>query len=482
MAPDRISRIHSNDSEGQEPAEGLSTIASRAPSTWTNTATVKNSVADVEAVTPATGHGSRFRERFTRIFSDVGTIAGNEEADDATIQPSSLPAWPPLNIEKRPPQCCEHCPRQRKQRKRDKLLIALLIILLLYFLGNIVALNIRTFTTSSGTTTSHIGTSDSVALTADQQFCLSDFTINTPGNASSYPCSTCFGILQGVSSAFLDSSSNAQDAQNIANAIQFCALRSVFDEADADGQSTLGTEGWATNVNFCTWTGVKCNANGDVTSLQLTFPGVPATFSSEIGGLTSLESFEVVGNSDIPAGALPSSFTNLTALLTLELQATAITALQDDLFSSLKNVTTLSLVRNAKMGTSLPTSLTSLPLENLIVTNQALSNPLATLANSSTLQSSLKLLDLSTTNLTGTIPASISSLSALVELHLDTNDLSNPLPSAFPSNLQILTLANNTQLSGTVSGSFCSLKDLQLCDMDGTSLQAAGSCSVCTFA
>lgn len=83
--------------------------------------------------------------------------------------------------------------------------------------------------------------------------------------------------------------------------------------------------------------------------------------------------------------------------------------------------------------------------------------------------------------MTGSIPASVSSLTALVELHLDHNDLTNPLPTSFPSTLQILNLANNTRLSGSVDGSFCALNALQQCDVTGTDLKATGSCGVCRF-
>ena len=64
------------------------------------------------------------------------------------------------------------------------------------------------------------------------------------------------------------------------------------------------------------------------------------------------------------AGALPSSFCNLTSLSNLHLEATAITALPNNLFSSLKAITTLTLVRNPMMG-SLPSTLTQLSLKNL---------------------------------------------------------------------------------------------------------------------
>ncbi|KAJ3487158.1 hypothetical protein NLI96_g3725 [Meripilus lineatus] len=213
----------------------------------------------------------------------------------------------------------------------------------------------------------------------------------------------------------------------------------------------------------------------------LTFPGVPLTIPNEFGALNGLQSLRIIGNSATPAGSLPGSFTSLTSLTLLHLESTSITALPDNLFSSLSKLTTLELVKNSQMGNTLPSSLETLKLQNLVVNSQSLTNPLSSISASSSLESSLKLLDLSSTNLSGVIPPSISSLSSLLELHLDSNSLSLPLPPNFPPTLEILSLANNTGLTGPVSGSFCSLEKLQSCDMKGTGLSAAGGCSVCQF-
>lgn len=133
-----------------------------------------------------------------------------------------------------------------------------------------------------------------------------------------------------------------------------------------------------------------------------------------------------------------------------------------------------------------------------IVNGQTLSNLLSSLSGSSSLQSSMKLLyvlytiivatianvvssDLSSTSLSGVIPTTISSFTSLVELHLDSNNLATPLPSTFPSSLQTLSLSGNNGLSGTVSGSFCSLPNLQKCEILNTGLSAPGGCGVCQF-
>ncbi|KZT69641.1 L domain-like protein [Daedalea quercina L-15889] len=419
--------------------------------------------------------------RLAKFCFDLRTL-GRRRDPVLPIQQPKLHPWPPLHIEKRVGQCCEHCLKRKKKRRRDQLLLILLIILLLYLLGNTVALDILTNTGGGSTSTSNSDSnsnSNSAILSANQQLCLSEFEINAPANATLYPCSTCLPTLQVISSAYLNA--HAQDATQVQNAIQFCALRSVFVEANGEGQSSLGNGGWMQTVDVCGWSGVDCDGSGRVSSLELNVPGIPTIVPDQLGALTNLQTLQVVGDNQYPAGSLPSSFTNLTALATLELQATGITSIPDGLFDSLKNVTSLTLEKNVQMSSTLPSSVAQLPMQNLVITNQVLTNPLSTLLNSTSIQSSLKLLDFSTTNMTGSIPASVSSLKSLVELHLDHNDLTNPLPSSFPSTLEIIDLANNTGLSGSVDGSFCALGALQQCDMTGTGLKAAGSCGVCQF-
>ncbi|KAG0708684.1 L domain-like protein [Suillus ampliporus] len=389
-----------------------------------------------------------------------------------------LSEWPPLHVHKH--RC--NCELDKKRHKRRSCCFVLLIIILLFLIGNAIFLNVRVLSMSTTINNSQMipsNTSTAISLSANAQQCLSEYTLNAPSSPSSYPCSTCLPTLQTVPSTYL--SSNTQNAQQILNAIQFCGLRGIFDTANSQGQASLGNGSWLNDVKFCAWNGVTCDGSGRVATLQLTFPGVPATLPNELGALTGLESLQVVGGNSIPAGALPSSFTNLTSLSNIHIEATSITSLPDNLFSSLKAVTTLTLVRNPMMGSSLPSTLSQLPLQNLVINSQNLTNPLSSLSSSSTLQASLKLLDLSTTSLTGTIPGTISSFLALTQLLLTNNNLQPPLPSGFPPSLQILSLQNNTALSGTLPSSLCSSTQLKTCSLQNTGLNATGGCGSCQF-
>ena len=257
-----------------------------------------------------TTHRSGLLGRVATFCFNLRTLGRRQRAPDVLpMQQPKLNPWPPLHIEKRSGQCCEHCVKHRKRRRRNQLLYLLVIILLLYLLGNTVALDILT-SPGEGSSSS----SDSTALSANQQLCLSEFEINAPVNASLYPCSTCLSTLQSVSSKFLNA--NTQDASQIQNAIQFCGLRGVFVEANGQGQSSLSNGGWMQNNDVCGWSGVECDGEGRVTSLyvvslmhenaahfhrrELSTPGVPTIIPNELGAITTLQSLQVVGDNQYP--------------------------------------------------------------------------------------------------------------------------------------------------------------------------------------
>ena len=120
----------------------------------------------------------------------------------------------------------------------------------------------------------------------------------------------------------------------------------------------------------------------------MTFPSVPALIPAEIAGLSQLQSLQVTGDGNSPAGAIPDSFRNLTSLTTLHLESTAITTIPNDLFSLLTKVTDLTLIANEKFAGDL-TSITNLPLQRLVINKQRLGNPIDSLAGSQSLQKSL---------------------------------------------------------------------------------------------
>jgi hypothetical protein len=85
---------------------------------------------------------------------------------------------------------------------------------------------------------------------------------------------------------------------------------------------------------------------------------------TELSALSALRTLAITGDHVSPAGAPPAALAQLANLTSLHLEATALSALADDLFTSLANVSTLVLVGNMHMA-GVPTSIAGLALQSL---------------------------------------------------------------------------------------------------------------------
>ncbi|CAE6359203.1 unnamed protein product [Rhizoctonia solani] len=437
-------------------------------------------------------------------------------------QDTPLPAWRALNVEKNPTprpqqeldaefnvnirseskmaqyQCsCDCSKRRNPKHKRGRMCLCIMIILLIFLaVADVIFLNVRvlnpdfgivqptvtptptnlsrdgasasvptatsTATRSNGENGRPSSTTTSVSATTSAapsvlQSCLTQFQLNAPSAPESYPCDTCFSALSGAPS----------DA-GAAPATQFCAMKAIFDSAGSSGSAgsnALSGAGWMKDAKPCGWSGVSCDSNGGINNIILTFPGVPAVIPSELSSISTLTSLRITGNGNLPAGSLPG----LATLLNLDLENTGLTSFGDDAFSSASALASLTLVRNAKMGSSLPSAIGSLSLRSLIINGQALTSADAVLSSSS-LALSLQTLDLSSNNIASALPSDLSGMKALAELNLSGNDIAAPFPIAMPPLLQVLSLEGNSKLSGTLPSSMCASSTLTQCDLKSTSL------------
>ncbi|KDQ20105.1 hypothetical protein BOTBODRAFT_102072 [Botryobasidium botryosum FD-172 SS1] len=443
--------------------------------------------------------------------------------------PSKQPAahelspWPPLSVHKekergwtdvevgagpstssdfpqRLHQVRHSCPceqRHEKKRKSNCCWIIILVIIILFLLGNSIFLNIKTLspktspgdpelatpdTKGTGTTTAKPSSSTS-APSAALVNCLSQFSINAPSSPTSYPCGTCVPIMAGVPNDLADGVTNPQTTGQ-GNALQFCALKAI---SDATAGNALQNAGWVKDVKFCGWNGVQCDSKGRVTALNLAFPAVPASLPTDLTSLIGLQNLQVVGDRNVPAGTIPDGLLSLPSLNTLHLESTAIQGpLPDNAFNKSSKLTSVTLVKNAQLGQTVPTGLFSLPLQTLIINTQNISTPLTTIFTSA-LASTLTTLDLSFNALTGALPSTLSSYNVLTDLHLDANDIT-ALPAALPVSLKAFTIATNPRLASTIPAAVCSSSTLASCDFRGTQLKistgqgnATTVCGKCLF-
>jgi len=199
---------------------------------------------------------SKAKNRLTRYFFDVRAVER---------EPKLAPILP-LHIDKRRCTCHEFQDHKKKQHKREIRWIVILVIIILYLLADSFFLNASVVAIRrSHSFIPNSSPTSSTTLSANAQQCISQYILNAPTSPSSYPCSTCLPVLQAIPQNF--TYSTAQDGQQVVNAIQFCGLNAVFQDAVEGGQSALSNGGWLTNLRFCAWSGVTCDGIGRVSSL-----------------------------------------------------------------------------------------------------------------------------------------------------------------------------------------------------------------------
>ncbi|XP_057477613.1 receptor-like kinase TMK4 [Actinidia eriantha] len=202
------------------------------------------------------------------------------------------------------------------------------------------------------------------------------------------------------------------------------AVSSLCSADDAAVMSNLADSlsptpsGW-TGSDYCSWTGVNCDASKRVTDISLASKSLSGSLPSDLNRLSSLKSLSLQGNSLF--GSLPS-LSNLTSLQNIYLDRNNFTSIQSGFFSGLTNLQILSLSDNPSLAPwTFPTELIQ-------------SNSLTTFSASNS-------------SLVGSIPDIFNSFPNLQNLRLSYNNLTGPLPSSFRGS-EITNLWLNNQLQG----------------------------------
>jgi hypothetical protein len=239
---------------------------------------------DPEKGPPASGsilssHGSQpsLRDRLARLFVILRVSRRNDSsvqrvAPIVVAPPSGAPVWRLDNIRESDTQHASHIhPRPtRTQERYGPALLFAFIIFLLYLFINVIVLNVRSFSPSHSSprllpTTPPASTPTyTVMLSADTQQCITQYMLNAPNDPEGYPCSTCLPLVFAV-----PTNASAAVYPVARDATQFCGLRSIWEDASQQGQAGLEAGGWVKDVKFCTWSGVRCNGAGRVSSLYV---------------------------------------------------------------------------------------------------------------------------------------------------------------------------------------------------------------------
>lgn len=156
--------------------------------------------------------------------------------------------------------------KQHVQKRRCLLVVPIIVVL--YLLASSTFSLVRVLSFASSSLFPPNGTSGGIlTMDIDYQECILQYQIDAPSSPSSYPCSTCLAILSTKPLAAL----SVLDQQLAYNAIQFCALKSLFENANTLGQQALQGVNWVQNLEFCVWGGVTCDGNGRIDTMYDTY-------------------------------------------------------------------------------------------------------------------------------------------------------------------------------------------------------------------
>mmetsp|Transcript_34765 Transcript_34765/g.65450 ORF Transcript_34765/g.65450 Transcript_34765/m.65450 type:complete len:539 (+) Transcript_34765:49-1665(+) len=161
------------------------------------------------------------------------------------------------------------------------------------------------------------------------------------------------------------------------------------------------------------------------------------TLPTELGLLTALTSLRFQGNPKI-IGSLPTELGQITGLTNLDFEDNSLTGTLPAEPNLLASITRLRFKGNKMANNFLGNLLMFSQLESLLISEASVAR--AALSNTIPVSSSLTHLEMSHSNLYGTIPAALFALTRLETLKLQGNDLSGSVPSAIGDLTSLSTL------------------------------------------
>jgi hypothetical protein len=183
---------------------------------------------------------------------------------------------------------------------------------------------------------------------------------------------------------------------------------------------------WLSATDECDWSGIQCDDNGIVTSIDLKGAGLKGTFPAFISLLRGLTQLALTYGA--LSGALPQEISQLTNLQDLTLIGNQLEApIPDSLFSL--PLVKLNLSYNKYEGT-IPTSIGNLSsIGGLFLSDNKFAGPLPAELS---LATSLEFLQLQRNAFTGSIlPTSWGDLVQLQQLHMHDSGLGGTIPKEF---------------------------------------------------
>eukprot|EP01117_Protostelium_nocturnum_P020712 TRINITY_DN946_c0_g1_i1.p1 TRINITY_DN946_c0_g1~~TRINITY_DN946_c0_g1_i1.p1 ORF type:complete len:338 (-),score=108.98 TRINITY_DN946_c0_g1_i1:219-1232(-) len=213
-----------------------------------------------------------------------------------------------------------------------------------------------------------------------------------------------------------------------------------------DGPGWYRNDNWdSTNTSVCTWYGIKCDSEGNITELTLSRNGLNGQMKFSIGLIRSLRILDLSHNAIL--GKIPPTLSQLNKLTFLDLSENTLAETIPDAFGDFESLEHLDLSGNYFIG-EIPSTLGKLPRA--------------------------KYIDLSDNKLSGRVPGDLGDLQMVEFLNLSRNELDGYIPpqfDMFTHNLHTLDMSHNN-FTGFLNGSISQIPKLKHFDISYNQIKA----------
>ncbi|KAL6902134.1 hypothetical protein ACP4OV_005010 [Aristida adscensionis] len=223
---------------------------------------------------------------------------------------------------------------------------------------------------------------------------------------------------------------------------------------------------WQNSTDCCTWEGITCNANKEVTEVSLASRGLEGHISSSLGNLKGMTRLNLSIN--YLSGGLPLEVMYSSSMVSLDVSFNRLSGGLQELPSSIPGRPLQVLNISSNFLTGLFPSTTWEKTWNLVVLNASNNSFTGRMPSSFCIGSpSFRVLDLSFNRFSGNIPPGLGKCSALRVLKAGRNNITGTLPNELfdATSLQHLSLSNNGLVGTLDSAHVSKLTDLVLLDL-----------------
>eukprot|EP01041_Mallomonas_annulata_P003232 gene3232-6397_t len=239
--------------------------------------------------------------------------------------------------------------------------------------------------------------------------------------------------------------------------------------------------------NPCTWNGITCNSNNEITHLSFVDYAINGNIPNEINKLSNLIVLDLTGNNlngTIPSaigdlihlsnisfaynnftGNIPITIGKLTCLQYLSISYNSITGIIPTLIVNISNLQYLYMNSNSLQG-SIPNNIGQFKnLYEIYLNNNQITNSIPITIGH--LSSNIHIINLQNNFINSSIPASISQLTTIQQLIFDNNQITGILPTQMNKliNLEKLQFSNNNFGQQSIPNFISKLSNLLVLDL-----------------